>query len=191
MVWYTEWFCQTWHASTFQSISFAGRTYHRQESRLHTRPGTLHEGPCLKVVPVMLLPAAPNSYNSALTVAIRHSYLGARLYLLTHRLFKQPPLRTGRARIFSIVFSRSWTPQRVWFWNSGNTTRSQPQSDVTFTGCQSKLVYASRWTSSQEIVLWVKLQSILGRALPSYQRSPGEAQPTIGGTSSALGPSFS
>ena len=32
---------------------------------------------------------------------------------------------------------------------------------------------------------------VLGRALPSYQRSPGEAQPTIGGTSSTLGPSFS
>ena len=41
----------------------------------------------------------------------------------------------------------------------GNTTRSQLQSDATFTGCQSKLVYVSRWTSSQEIVLWARLQS--------------------------------
>ena len=79
--------------------------------------------------------------------------------LSAHASTFQTASSTGRARIFSIVFSRSWTPQRVWFWNSGNTTRSQPQSDATFTGCQSKLVYASRWTSSQEIVLWVKLQS--------------------------------
>ena len=79
--------------------------------------------------------------------------------LSAHASTFQTASSTGRARIFSIVFSRSWTLQRVWFWNSGNTTRSQSQSDATFTGCQSKLVYASRWTSSQEIVLWVKLQS--------------------------------
>ena len=66
---------------------------------------------------------------------------------------------TGRVRIHSIASNRSWIPQRVWFWKSGNMTRSQLQSDGTFTGCQSKLVYVSRWTSSLETVSWVKLQS--------------------------------
>ena len=53
----------------------------------------------------------------------------------------------------------SWIPQHVWSWKPGNTTRSQLQSDGTFTGCQSKLVFVSRWMSSQETDLWVKLQS--------------------------------
>ena len=39
--------------------------------------------------------------------------------------------------------------------------------------------------------VWVKLQSILDRALPPYQRGLSEAQSTIGDTSSALGPPFS
>ena len=94
--------------------------------------------------------------------------------LSVHASTSQTASSTGRARIFSIVFSRSWTPRRVWFWSSGNTTRSQPQSDATFTGCQSKLVYVSRWTSSQEIVLWVKLQSTWpSSAVPSTKSRRG------------------
>ena len=144
---------------TNSPISFPGRTYHRQESRLHTRPGTLHEGPRFKVVSVVLLSAAPSSYNPALTVAIRHSYLGACFHLLTHRFLQQPPLRDEcispwlssvdpEISACLILKIRKYNP----------INRSQLQSGGISTGFQSRLASNSSWTSSQEIVLWVKLR---------------------------------
>ena len=93
MVWYTGWSSQTRHAPTLQSISFPGWTYHCQESRFHTWPGTHHEGSRFQVVSIVLLSAAPNSYNPALTISIRHSNFDACFHLFTHRLLQQPPLR--------------------------------------------------------------------------------------------------
>ena len=85
MVRYTGWSSQTRLAPTLQSISFPGRTYNRQESRFHTRPGTHHEGSRFKAVPIVLLSAAPNSHNPALTISIRRSNFGACFHLFTHR----------------------------------------------------------------------------------------------------------
>ena len=169
VVWYTEWSCQTWHASTFQPISFAGRTYRCQESWLHTRPGTLHEGPCLEVVPVMLLPAVPNSYDSALIVAIRHSYLSARLYLFTHRLLKQPPLRDEH------VSSRS-SSVGLELLSASDTETRKIRPDLSRHPTRPSLAAnPSSYTLQderhhKEIVLWVKLQSTWpSSAVPSMK----------------------
>ena len=77
-----------------------------------------------------------------------------------HGLTSPTASSTGRVRIFSIVFSRSWILQRAWFWKSGNTIRSQPLFDGISIGYRSKLVYNSSWTSLQEIASWVKPQHI-------------------------------
>ena len=142
-----------------------------------------------KVVPVMLLPAAPNSNNSALTVAIRHSYLGARLHLLTHRLFKQPPLRHEH------VSSRSSSvgPELL---SASDSEAREIRPDLSRNPTRPSLAANPSSYTFQDERHHKKLSCgpssrVLGRALPSYQRSPGEAQPTIGGTSSALSPSFS
>ena len=118
------------------------RHHTNEKSITFTLDQELYEGPCLEVVPVMLLPAAPNSYDSALIVAIRHSYLGARLYLFTHRLLKQPPLRdehvSSRYRLQSVLNSSARLILKLGKYDPIS------QSNATFTGCQSKLVYASR-----------------------------------------------
>ena len=140
-------------------------------------------------MPVMLLPAAPNSNNSALTVAIRHSYVGARLHLLTHRLFKQPPLRDEH------VSSRSSSvgPELL---GASDSEAQEIRPDLSCNPTRPSLAANPSSYTFQDERHHKKLSCgpssrVLGRALPSYQRSPGEAQPTIGGTSSALGPSFS
>ena len=157
MVWYTGWSSQTRHAPTLQSISFPGRTYHRQESRFHTWPGTHHEGSRFQSC------VNRATFSCAKFVQSGTHYLHPPFELWcmlssVHASISPTASSTGRARIFLIVFSRSWIPQRAWFWKSGNTTRSQPLFDGISIGYRSKLVFNSSWTSSQEIVSWVKPQ---------------------------------
>ena len=189
LVWYSERSSQTRHASTLHPISFTGRTLHCQEPRIHTWPGTHHEGPCLEAVPVVLLSAAPNSYHPAFTVAICHSYIGACFHLLTHRLLQQPPLRD------ECTSSRSSSvgPELL---STSDPENREIRPDLSCNQTGSSLAANPSSYSFQDECHHKKLSCgsssrVLDRALPPYQRGPGEAQPTIGGTGSAPSPPFS
>ena len=176
------------HASTLHPISFTGRTLHRQEPRFHAWPGTHHEGPCLEAVPVVLLSAAPNSYHPAFTVAIRHSYIGACFHLLTHWHFKQPPLRdectSSRSSSVGLEFLSTSDPEN---------REIRPDLSCNQTGpslADNPSSYSFQDECHHEKLSCGSSSRVLGRALPPYQRGPGEAQPTISGTSSALSPRF-
>ena len=74
---------------------------------------------------------------------IQHSLSPSAIRTVVHaficsRIGFSNSLLYGRARIFLIVFSRSWIPQRAWFWKSGNTTQSQPLSDGISMGYRSQ-----------------------------------------------------
>ena len=168
MVWYTGWSSQTRHAPTLQSISFPGRAYHRQESRFHTSPGTHHEGSRFKVVPIVLLSAAPNSYNPALTISIRHSNFGACFHLFTHQFFQQPHLRDERVS----SWSSSVGPE---FLSAPDSENQEMRPDLNRCSTGSPLATVSSSYSIQFERHHKKLSrgsspSILDRALSLYQR---------------------
>ena len=155
--WNPGWSSRTRHAPTLQSISFPGRTYHSQESRFYTWLGTHHEGSRFKVESIVLLSAAPNSYNPALTISIRHSNCGACIHLFTHRFLQQPPLWDER---FS-SWSSSVGPEFLSAPDSENQEirpRSQPLFDGISIGYRSKLLFNSSWTSLQKIASLVRPQ---------------------------------
>ena len=141
-------------------------------------------------MPVVLLSAAPNSYHPAFTVAIRHSYIGACLHLLTHRLFQQPPLRDERtsSRSSSVgpeFLSTSDPENREILPDLSGAIRR----DLHWLPIQARICF--KMNVNHKTLSCGSSSRVLDRALPPYQRGPGEAQPTIGGTSSALSPPFS
>ena len=117
---------QTRYAPTLQSISFPGRTYHRQESRLHTWSGTLHEGPRFKASVSRATISCAKFVQSG--IHCHHQPFVLWCMLSSAHVSTSPTVfSTGRVRISLIVYSRSWIPQRAWFWQLGNTNRSQLQ----------------------------------------------------------------
>ena len=62
--------CQERYRSALRPTSIPDRTYIREEPWFHHRPRTKHEGSCHQTLPVVLLPASPNTHSSAFTPTI-------------------------------------------------------------------------------------------------------------------------
>ena len=67
LAWYKAQSCQERYRSALQSTPIPDRTFIREEPWLHHQTGVKHEGSYHQTLPVVLLPAPPNSHSSALT----------------------------------------------------------------------------------------------------------------------------
>ena len=92
LAWYEAQFCQERYRSALQSTSVPDWTHIHEESRFRHRSRVDHERSYHQTLPVVLLPASPNTHGSALAHIISHPNSGPCLHPHASRLRQQPPL---------------------------------------------------------------------------------------------------
>ena len=172
-----------------QSTSVPNWTHIREESRFCHWSRVDHEGSYHQTLPVVLLPASPNTHGSALAHIISHPNFGPCLHLHASRFRQQPSLRDKclplRPSPIGPQLCCTFDPQN---WQ----IRSDLGCNSTWPSLASVSVSYSIQTKlhNEQLPGW-PCTGVLDRALPLREWHPSKAQPSVIVSGSTPGSSVS